>query len=113
MDVPDPLLDRGDDRLHVGGGERVHEVDADRRDDLLGAEMHREQTVRPLDARMAARARNMATTPSRIPMPMDAAPSSTGRPKVSLAAIPARAIITPISAAVSSNRTMNIVGSLL
>ena len=46
-------------------------------------------------------------------MPMDAAPSSIGRSNVSLATIPARAIITPISAAVSSKSTMNIVGSLL
>src|SRR5438067_13724792 len=30
---------------------------ADRRDNLVGAEMHREQTVRPLDARMGARDR--------------------------------------------------------
>src|SRR5207249_4149831 len=135
MDVPDALLDRGDDRLHVGGGERVHEVDTDRRDDLVGAEMHREQTVRALDARMGARDRadrrdhfqrgrltdeeplglagEEHSHDSRTPMPMDAAPSSTERSNASLVAIPARAIIKPISAAVSSKSTMNMVGSLL
>ena len=46
-------------------------------------------------------------------MPIDAAPSSTGRCNASLAAIPARAITTPISAAVSSKSTRNIAGSLL
>src|SRR5712691_8490267 len=136
MDGPDALLDRGADRLHVGGGERVHEVDADRRDDLLRArctvnkpfdrstpgwpraiaqidETTSNAAGSPMRSPLASRARNMATTPSRTPMPMDAAPSSTGRCNVSLIAIPARAITTPISAAVSSKSTMNIVGSLL
>src|SRR2546427_597446 len=67
----------------------------------------------PMRSPLASRARNIATTPSRTPMPMEAAPSSTGRSNVSLAAIPPRAIIKPISAAVSSKSTMNMVGSLL
>src|SRR6266849_868337 len=120
MDGPRLVLDGGDDRLHVGGGERVDEVHADRRDDLIRTEVDREQTARPLDPGCArsiaqidettsesagspmrspllSRARDMATTPSRSPMAMDATPSSTGRRNAWRAAIPARAIMMPIS----------------
>src|SRR6266849_5178483 len=57
MDGPRLVLDGGDDRLYVGGGERVDEVHADRRDDLIRTEVDREQAVRPLDARLPARDR--------------------------------------------------------
>src|SRR5438552_19012026 len=136
MDALAGLLDRGNDRLHVGGGERVPEVDTDRRDDLVGPrctvnrpfdrstpgqaraiaqidETTSEAAGSPMRSPLASRARNMATTPRSNPIPMDAAPSSTGRSNVSLAAMPTTAMITPISAAVSSKSTMNIVGSLL
>ncbi len=33
MDALNALLNRGNDRLHVGGGERFPKVDTDRRDD--------------------------------------------------------------------------------
>ena len=46
-------------------------------------------------------------------MPIEATPSSLGASKAWAAAMPAAAISSPSSAAVSSNTTRNVVGSLL
>src|SRR5262245_26694936 len=49
---PYAIFDGADGCLHVGGRQGVGEIRGDRRDDLLGREMDREQAVRALDARV-------------------------------------------------------------
>jgi hypothetical protein len=65
---PDLLLEAGDDPLHVAGGEIVGEIDAERRDDLAGAKLYRQQPVGMLDARLRARGRR-SSRGSRCALP--------------------------------------------
>ena len=57
MGGPHTVLDRGDGRLHVGGGETVLEVRGDGGHDLIGTEMDREEAHHALDSRLRKRDR--------------------------------------------------------
>src|ERR1043166_516185 len=67
----------------------------------------------PISSSLLSRARNVAVTASRRPIPIEATPSSTGIASRSAAKVPMNAMTMPISAAESSNSTRKEGGSLL
>src|SRR6185312_6458181 len=66
----------------------------------------------PMRRLLLSRASSSDTTPSTTPIRIDAMPSASGQPNCAATKMPAAAITMPTSAALSSNSTMKVAGSL-
>lgn len=133
LDLP---LHPGDRLFDVARREIVPKIHRQRGNDLLRPQMNSSDVADPLDARLpcgdtsdrvtncwqrrspskrllASRARKMAVAPRSTPIAREAIGSNTGISSQCDKNVPAAASAIPISAAESSNSTMNKVGSLL
>ena len=120
----------------LAAGQIIIEIDCDRRQHIIGAQMQGQNFRREQNARIGAEisrmmrrvsgaaaspvrrlrvsvARKIAISTSRLPIPMEAAPSAHKNPPRSDSATPISASTSPANAAPSSSSTAKIDGSLL